>query len=86
MKGWYLTREGINGFHKSVKLAANKKVLLDEEQAALYNKHKEFLVETEPPTSIDECAIASDYDSIPKDEEDSRKISKDKSRSAENAS
>ena len=60
MKNWYLTREGINGFHKSVKLVANKKVLLDKEQAALHNKHKEFLVETEAPTSIDECAIASD--------------------------
>lgn len=85
MKTWYLTREGANCIHKGVKLAANKKVLLDSLQAETHNKHKEFLVETSIPSSVEECALASDYDDIKTDvtpviEEDNRKKRKDKSR------
>lgn len=64
MKNWYLTREGGNCFHRGVKLTSNKKVLLTEEEAGIHNKHKEFLVKTEAPKDVAECAFVSDFKEV----------------------
>ena len=61
MKQWYLTREGINAFHRGEELKPNKYVLLTEKQAFSHNKRKQFLVEALAPSEPESCQSPEDW-------------------------
>lgn len=76
MKTWYQTREGSNLIHKSTTIKPNQKILLTEEQAKLHAGDKEWVVPSEPPKKVDECAIGSEFNEwqLNKPEEKAKKL------------